>query len=95
VETAIAYDLFLSYSRRDLAAAETLAARLVHETGLRLWMDRARQERDLAYTLRDARPGFRVVYALLPGAPPPQGTRFLEEMRQRKEGGDRRPGGPR
>jgi len=59
VETAIAYDLFLSY------------------------------------TLRDARPGFRVVYALLPGAPPPQGTRFLEEMRQRKEGGARRPGGPR
>jgi len=49
----------------------------------------------LSYTLRDARPGFRVVYALLPGAPPPQGTRFLEEMRQRKEGGARRPGGPR
>lgn len=42
METAIAYDLFLSYSRRDLAAAETLAARLVHETGLRLWMGRAR-----------------------------------------------------
>jgi hypothetical protein len=69
VETAIAYDLFLSYSRRDLAAAETLAARLVHETGLRLWMDRAR---------------------LQPGA-----SWREEEMRQRKEGGARRPGGPR
>ncbi len=122
METAPAYDLFLSYSRRDLVAAETLAARLVHEAGLRLWMDRARlqpgaswreeieqamnaaaaaviawgpqglgpvqrQERDLAYALRDVRPGFRVVYALLPGAPPPQGTWANVDTWVRFEGG--------
>jgi hypothetical protein len=33
-----------------------------------------RQERDLAYAVRDARPQFRVLYALLPGAELPQGT---------------------
>lgn len=42
METTPGYDLFLSYSRRDLAAAETLAARLALDAGLRLWMDRAR-----------------------------------------------------
>ena len=33
-----------------------------------------RQERDLAYVIRDARPDFRVTYLLLPGTSPPQGT---------------------
>jgi WD40 repeat protein len=33
-----------------------------------------RQERDLAYVIRDARPNFRVLYVLLPGTSPPQGT---------------------
>ncbi len=32
------------------------------------------RERDLAYVIRDGRPDFRVIYALLPGAQPPQGT---------------------
>ena len=33
-----------------------------------------RQERDLAYAIRDARPDFRVLYLFLPGTPLPQGT---------------------
>jgi WD40 repeat protein len=33
-----------------------------------------RQERDLAYAIRDAHPDFRVMYVLLPGTTPPQGT---------------------
>jgi WD40 repeat protein len=33
-----------------------------------------RQERDLAYVLRDVRPDFHVLYVFLPGTPPPQGT---------------------
>ena len=33
-----------------------------------------RQERDLAYVLRDIRPDFRVLYVLLPDTPLPQGT---------------------
>ena len=33
-----------------------------------------RQERDLAYVIRDACPDFRVIYVLLPGTSPPQGT---------------------
>src|SRR5262245_4853950 len=32
------------------------------------------QERDLAYAVRDANPGFRVFYCLLPNSPPPQGN---------------------
>jgi WD40 repeat protein len=33
-----------------------------------------RQERDLAYVMRDSRPQFRVIYLLLPGTSAPQGT---------------------
>ena len=35
-----AYDAFLSYNRRDSAAVELLAERLVREAGLRVWIDR-------------------------------------------------------
>jgi len=40
-ETAISYDVFISYSRRDAARVELLATRLAHEAGLRVWLDQA------------------------------------------------------
>ena len=36
------YDVFLSYSRRDVAQVTLLATRLTHEAGLRVWLDLAR-----------------------------------------------------
>src|SRR5258708_12003682 len=36
------YDVFLSYNRRDALEAKVLATRLVHEAGLRVWMDQVR-----------------------------------------------------
>ena len=41
-DATITYDVFVSYSRRDLVQVEQLATRLAHEAGLRVWMDRAR-----------------------------------------------------
>jgi WD40 repeat protein len=108
-DVVITYDVFLSYSRRDMAQVELLATHLTREAGFRVWLDRARlqpgyswraeietamntsaaalivwgphgpgpvqrQERDLAYAIRDARPNFRVLYVLLPNTPPPQGS---------------------
>ncbi len=46
-----------------------------------------RQERDLAYALRDGRPGFHVLYVFLPGTPPPQGTWANVDTWIRFEGG--------
>ena len=41
-DAALRYDVFISYSRRDAALVESLATRLAHEAGLRVWLDRAR-----------------------------------------------------
>ena len=36
------HDAFISYSRRDAAQVEVLAAELAGRAGLRVWLDRAR-----------------------------------------------------
>ena len=73
--------------REEIEAAMNAAAAMLIVWGPHGLGPVQRQERDLAYVIRDARPDFRVIYAFLPNTPPPQGTWANVDTCIRFEGG--------